>query len=125
MSAKSFGFAATLMLLAGVFIYPTPFVVQQLGSDVKRVNRLSGVVQYATEQGWQTQSEMLATSIAKSEERVRFLIRQGTLAGYFDNGAQIVLSHKSGPQESVIHNSLAANIVRDLRAAGIPELGPK
>ena len=50
--------AITLILvlaIVGVFVYPTPYYIRYVGStDVVRVNRFTGVKEYATRNGWST-----------------------------------------------------------------------
>jgi hypothetical protein len=60
---------ACAVLTVAWFVWPTPWIVGGSGARICRVNRLTGVPTYASDQGWQTEAEQALGSRLEASRR--------------------------------------------------------
>ena len=63
-----FAFLLIILGIAGVYLWPGLYIYKEVGTDVARTNKLTGVQQFATSEGWQTLDEMSKTAAKKRSD---------------------------------------------------------
>lgn len=89
-----------------------------------RVNRFTGVQEYATEKGWRTSQRMLEESLDESYQELEAMLKRGDVSSYhWDYRPGLVLKVKSSPPGTVdsVHQSHAARFIQLLEQYNIPK----
>lgn len=103
------------------FVYPTPYIIDRVGTDFVRINRFSGVKEYATDHGWQTMDQMVASKLQEDQKTLRAYLDQKSVSSYRLDSSGLTVSTKDGSSWLVCANQFSKPFVQMLVADGIPD----
>jgi hypothetical protein len=96
-------FAAAWILCAfGWLIYPGVYIVFREGDhDVVRVNRFTGVREYASDRGWKTQQQLVEDDVRQRLSQYRESAFQGEISHAIWHGDRLTVMDKTGNSEDL------------------------
>lgn len=103
LALKHFAFGAGLILLTAFFVYPTLYIYpSSTGGLQLRVNRITGIQEFATSNGWMTEDQSMAFHRAKSLNQFEARVKENPATeAKIESGALFVRDNRDDSWELI------------------------